>query len=129
MKQYFAYGAFTVCLTNAIVRPDLFSVILVGITCVMALTAFTHATSVFEDTVDQELKKLKDYVQKELQFYSTDINNIRSANEALHSRNGELENHIATVTKEISETKRVVRDINLANTFVPRAKRNSGAEL
>lgn len=124
MKQYFAYTVFTACLINAMVRPEMASLILAGIAALFIFLVLTQTENDFEKNQDQKLSDLrnkfdhlKSCVMLEVQ---KDKDDFRKFNERLMS----LEELNINAQKELADTKRTVRDLNLANTFVPRNKRN-----
>lgn len=125
MKQYFAYGAFSVCLLNAVIRPDIFSVLLVGIAALLVSVSMIQAETAFE----AEIRALNQTAQKHYLAELGDLKNLEpffsKRLEEVLRRLETLESQKEQVTKDLAETKRVVRDINLSNTFVPRAKRSS----
>jgi len=113
-KEYFSYGAFAVCLINAVIRPDLFSVLLAGITLILVILDVYFSESAFRKSLRQAIARVEHEAKQSENF-------IEKRLEETLRRVEELEK----LKTEFAETKRVVRDINLANTFVPRAKRNA----
>ena len=125
MKQYFSYGAFAVCLLNAVIRPDLFSVCLVGIAAVLVGVSMFQSETKFE----AEIRELNQTAEK---YYRTEIEEFKKLEpffskrlEEVFRRLESLEGEKDQVTKDLTDAKRAIHNFNLANTFVPRAKRNA----
>lgn len=125
MKQYFAYAVFTACLINAMLRPEMASLVLAGISALLIFLVLTQTENEFEKNQDRKLSdlrhkfdSLKAHVILEVQ---RDKEDFRKLNERLVS----LEELNINAQKELADTKRTVRDLNLANTFVPRTKRST----
>jgi hypothetical protein len=135
MKQYFAYVAFTVCLVNAIIRPDIFNCSLVLIAALLVAVSMFQAETKFEKHIRELNQDAEKYYKRECEFTRnslTDAFKLIEKNEEFFAKR--LEETLRRIEEfeklktEIADTKRVVRDINLANTFVPRNKRG-GSEL
>lgn len=135
MKQYFAYSAFAICLVNAVIRPDIFSVCLVLVSALLVAVAMFQAETNFEAHIREINQDAEKYYKRECEFTRnslTDAFQLIAKNEEFFAKRleGTLRRieDLEKLKTEFAETKRVVRDINLSNTFVPRAKRG-GAEL
>lgn len=133
MKQYFAYGAFTVCLVNAVIRPDLFSVVLVGIAALLVGVSMFQAETKFEAEIREINQTAEKYYRAEVIKFERELNQLT---ETMANRLRNLEKRVAdfdefhlSAQKDLSEAKRAIHNFNLQNTFVPRAKRNAGVEL
>lgn len=129
MKQYFAYGAFTVCLVNAIVRPDFFSVILVGVACVLVIVSMFMADEIVTKNLWQAMANVENRCDEKFTVFDKELRREKQLSDVLCNRLEALEKQNSEMGKELADAKRTVTTLNLQNTFVPRAKRNAGVEL
>lgn len=118
MRQYFAYGIFSAAFLTVLLRPDAYSLSLTVIGTVVLIVFLYFSEAGFRTKLWESIGKDEKKLEEVEQFFSKRMEEILRRLETIESQKEQ-------VTKDLAETKRVVRDINLSNTFVPRAKRNS----